>query len=172
MHSLVLHWDKSVTVCMRGADVGAASTSHLQRVVREDAERRPRPTAAYFLWSSQGEKTGAGAAARGVLQRPGPGASTVSLKSINIGEVQTDRAAPLPSYTHPSYQQHHISCINYCSLSHHQFVKEAHILDGYNPAQAMLWLCSRVVIKHNSNSIILALKCSWWWAEKRSRRTG
>lgn len=51
----------------------------------------------------------------GVLQGPGPGANTVSDKSINTGDLQTHNAAPLPNTAHHTHRHRHTRYI------HHRF---------------------------------------------------
>lgn len=72
----------------------------------------------------------------GVLQGPGPGANMVSDKSINIGDLQTHRTAPLPNTTH--HHTHYIYHRFKNPLSQQQFVLETSILGSRNLTLLML----------------------------------
>lgn len=83
----------------------------------------------------------------GVIQGPGPGANTLSDKSINIGDLQTHRAAPLQTLpTIYSPPPSHSPPFKKNSLSQQQFVLETSILGSRNLTLLMLWFCSHVLI--------------------------
>lgn len=99
------------------------------------------------------------------------GANTVSDKAQTSGTSKPARlhlAKRHPPYSptrHASYTHHRFNNLSF----QRQFVLEAHVSDGRNPTLAVLWFCSRVLIKHNSNCAVLALMKHWGrWTEKSS----
>lgn len=139
-------------------------SSHLQLVFRVNAGHTFKPTAAYFFYRAarqsrreQEQKAG------GVFWGP----STVSVRSINTGDLQNHRPPSLPNTKRTTV----VALAAFWTaqnspLSHQQIVLETHILEEHDLTQRMLWCWWHVILRLSGNCAVLVPKCRRWQAER------